>query len=562
MAPRLLHPDEYELVTRDSEESRGTFDLDDADFESQSLTKPSYLHHRPRLPHWLIALLPTRLRRLLYNGASRRTHSRASKSRWQCLRRPSIRRIGYLSFGFLAVILTIVIITGLVRPSYTQLPGQYQALRSRALATQEQGRANPNSEKVFIAASIYDKGGRLLHGHWGIAILNLIELLGYENVFLSIYGNDNGPDAGIALRDFEKKVKCNSNLAFEEHLGLDEIPQVTLPDGTKRVKRIEYLAEVRNRALRPLDETSSPHYDKLLYLNDVFFDPIDAVQLLLSTNVDDTGRAIYRAACAVDFINPFKFYDTFATRDLEGYSMGVPFYPWFSGAGKGESRQDVLDGKDAVRVKSCWGGMVAFDAKWFQTSGSNMPAESTGTIDLDSGTDRNLNWHWADPEVSPPIKSRSASLPIRFRAGSDLFWDASECCLVHADIQSIGDTQEQSADTGIYMNPFVRVAYGSRTLSWLGFTRRFERLYSIPHTLINHLVGLPWFNPRRTEMEEGFHKNKVWVANDLDVGGGSFQEVERHVGNGGFCGTRKLQVIKENPREGEKNWEFVPVPPI
>ena len=473
-----------------------------------------------------------------------------------------MRRIGFLFYGFLSIILALVIITGLFRPSYTQPPAHYHVLRSRASATQEQGRANPNNEKVFIAATIYDKGGRLLNGDWGIAVLNLVELLGYENVFLSIYENDSGSDAEAALQGFKNKVKCNNKLVFEEHLGLDEIPKITLPDGSKRIKRIEYLAEVRNRALRPLDESNSPHFDKLLYLNDVIFDPIDAVQLLFSTNMDETGRAVYRAACAVDFINPFKFYDTFATRDLEGYSMGVPFYPWFSGAGKGGSKQDVLDGKDAVRVRSCWGGMVAFDAKWFQSSGPIAPAESAGAIDFDPGTDRNLNWHWSDPNAVPPINSRSASLPLRFRAETDLFWDASECCLIHADLQSAGDTHEQIADTGIYMNPFVRVAYGSRTLKWLGFTRRFERLYSIPHSLVNHLVGLPWFNPRRTEMVGEVHKNKVWVPNNIDTGGGSFQEVERRAGNGGFCGMRKLQVIKENPREGEKNWEFVPVSSI
>ena len=562
MPPRLLHPDEYELVARDPSESREAFDLDDTDFESQSLIKPSYLHHRPRVLHWLIARLPARVRYLLYNGAFRRTNSRAAKPRRQCLRRLSIRRIGFLFYGFLSIILALVIFTGLFRPSYTRPPAHYQVLRRKALATQEQGRANPNNEKVFIAASIYDKGGRLVNGDWGFAVLNLIELLGYENVLLSIYENDSGSDAKAALQEFENKVKCNSKLIFEEHLSLEGITPVTLPDGTKRIKRIEYLAKVRNRALRPLDESNSPHFDKLLYLNDVIFDPIDAVQLLFSTNVDETGSAVYRAACAVDFINPFKFYDTFATRDLEGYSMGLPFYPWFSGAGKADSRQDVLDGKDAVRVQSCWGGMVAFDAKWFQSSEPSAPATSIGAIDYDPGTDRNLNWHWSDPNIAPPIESRSASLPIRFRAETDLFWDASECCLIHADLQSVGDPPEQSANTGIYMNPFIRVGYSSRTLKWLGFTRRFERLYSIPHSLLNHLVGLPWFNSRRTEKGDELHKNKVWVPSDKDVGGGSFQEVERHVGNGGFCGSRQLQVIREKPSEGEKNWEFVPVPPI
>lgn len=93
------------------------------------------------------------------------------------------------------------------------------------------------------------------------------------------------------------------------------------------MKRIAFLAEVRNRALRPLEADPLMRFDKLLFINDVIFDPIDAVQLLFSTNIDASGRAQYGAACAVDFINTFKFYDTFATRDFEGYAMGIPFFP-------------------------------------------------------------------------------------------------------------------------------------------------------------------------------------------------------------------------------------------
>ena len=89
------------------------------------------------------------------------------------------------------------------------------------------------------------------------------------------------------------------------------------------MKRIAFLAEVRNRALRPLEADPPVHFDKVLFLNDVMFNPVDAIQLLLSTNVDASGRAQYGAVCAVDFINPFKFYDRFTTRDFEGYAMGI-----------------------------------------------------------------------------------------------------------------------------------------------------------------------------------------------------------------------------------------------
>ena len=198
----------------------------------------------------------------------------------------------------------------------------------------------------------------------------------------------------------------------------------------------------------------------------MIFDPIDALQLLFSTHANDQGKADYLAACAVDFINPFKYYDIFASRDIEGYSMGVPFFPWFSSAGKGLSRKDVLDGTDVVRVESCWGGVVAFDAPFFQTM------ESREAITNKTS------------EQKRSISGRSDTLsgqPLRFRAGLDLFWEASECCLIHDDLQKMSPVPKQHDGVGIFMNPFVRVAYASRTLWWLSTTRRFERLYSAPY---------------------------------------------------------------------------------
>jgi hypothetical protein len=386
------------------------------------------------------------------------------------------------------------------------------------------GRGNPRNEKVFIAASLYDRGGELAGGQWGMQLLELIDLLGDQNVFVSIYENDSGETGQNALRELEQKIRSPKSIVFEEHLDPKTLPTVTIPGGDKRVKRIEYLAQVRNKALQPLEENPDIRYDKLFYLNDILFDPMDAVQLLFSTNANEDGVSQYRAACAVDFDNPFKFYDTYATRDLQGYSMGLPFFPWFSTAGNGESRRDVLAGSDAVRVRSCWGGMVAFDANYFQT---------------------------------PPPTSTT---PVRFRSGQDLFWEASECCLIHADIQDPQTNVEDITDTGIYMNPYVRVAYDRRTLSWLGVTRRFEKLYSFLHNLGNHLVGLPWYNPRRTEGPGQNVQETVWVPDSNQDGGGSFQTVDRVAGNDGYCGRRGLQVIVEDRQPGQKGWEDIPVP--
>lgn len=444
-------------------------------------------------------------------------------------RRSLVRNFTICAYALLAALLAITVVGGTFFPSYTVPPQHYIDLRDRVTLAHGQG-GNIGNKKVFIAASLYDPGGKLTGGRWAENVLQLIDLLGPDNTYLSIYENDSGVGGKDALDGFRERVPCDNNLVFEDHLGWDNLPHVTIPDGTERVNRIEYLASVRNRALEPL-QTAQVKYDKVLYLNDVFFDPIDVLQLLFSTNNED-----YRAACAVDFINPFKFYDTFATRDLGGYSVGIPFFPWFAYGGDSRSHQDVVQGKDAVRVRSCWGGMVAFDARFFQ------PQPDPSMV----------------PETAGLLGPGNISAPYEFRAEKDTYWDASECCLIQADIQS-----PDPEDPGIYMNPFVRVSYDPRTLSWLWFTRRFETLYTPVHFLLDIVVGFPKFNPRRGEQPWEQVEETVWVANSSMVEGGSFELVPRLASHSGFCGRRALPVMKEhfsNGEDGVKNYEGIPIP--
>jgi len=536
MPSRLTSSHNFGHDDADISESTEEFDLDDVNFESRGLTTDSYVHRQPS--SWiqpLIRLLTLRRvrRRALYNHNARK---QPSHRLYRC-QRICGRRFKFILYSFICIITAFILASAVFWPSYNDPPEHYRALQRRVLASDANGRGNVDNKKIFIAASLYDKGGHLVAGNWGRDVLELIDLLGDLNVFLSIYENGSGPDAEDALKRFQKKVRCNSSLLYEEQLSTENLTRVTLPDGSKRIKRIAYLAEVRNRALEPLSEPSSVTYDKVLFLNDVVFNPVDAVQLLFSTNVNGNGEASYGAACAVDFINPFKFYDTFATRDVEGYSMGVPFFPWFSSAGQGLSRQDVLDGRDAVRVKSCWGGMVAFDARYLQAS---QKAVHDKPMHSRSGQDS--------------AQTLDLSKPIRFRAVPDLDWDASECCLIHADIIKSHAHQGPADAVGIYQNPFVRVAYGPWTLWWLPITRRFERLYTIPHTIIDQLVGLPWYNPRRLDVE----------GSDTEDSVGRFRGKPKSefVGDSGdgYCGIRTLQLLRETSREGEKNWETVPVP--
>jgi hypothetical protein len=503
-----------------------------ADEESQDDFQSSLLtgHVASKTKPHLLWIAPAWLRKQKNLLRRHGVKSKRLPRRYGCTPRSILRHFVLLLYIFFTSITAIIIVGGAFFPGYTALPPHYQELKTRTLASQEPGRANVNDQKVFIAASIYDKGGKLLKGKWAENVLDLIDLLGPENSFLSIYINDSGPEAKVALDDLRRRVPCDHELVFEDHMGLDDLPRIHIY-GKDRVKRIEYLAKVRNRVLEPLASTSTT-YDKLLYLNDVVFHPVEAAQLLFSTNTVADGVTEYRAACAVDFINPFKFYDTFATRDADGYSTGLPFYPWFAAGGDETSHNDVLEGRDAVRVRSCWGGMVAFDARFFQ------------------------HRHGGEKLITAGSQSPSNfSAPYRFRAERDMYWDASECCLIHADIQS-----PEHGKSGIYMNPFVRVAYDSRTLSWLAFTRRFERLYTPIHWLIDAATNKPRFNPRQHEEPWQEVEETVWFADESLPNNGSYHQVTRLASHAGFCGRRGLALIKEDITEGERNWEILPVP--
>ena len=319
-----------------------------------------------------------------------------------------------------------------------------------------------------------------------------------------------------------------------------------MPDGEERLKRLMYLSELRNRSLRPLDKRGPVSYDRVLFLNDVFFDPVDALQLLFSTNLGPDGRAGYVATCALDFHdNPFKFYDLFATRDLEGYSMGVPFFPFFSSAGAAVSRHDILAQKDAVRVKSCWSGMAAFDAKYIQpqSSADHAGGDKIGYANVD------------------PTDPRPASAPARFRAEPEIFFDACECCLLMADTLKVAQgTTDISTDGGIYVNPYVRVAYSESVLWKLKYSRRIERLYSPLQWLVNSLAGMPTYNPHREVLEGQQFQEEVWRPDLQSPAGGDWEMRNRTARNGMYCGVREMQLITQGERSWESNWENVMIP--
>jgi hypothetical protein len=93
---------------------------------------------------------------------------------------------------FVYVIAILVVLTPIFNPSYSTRPSHYTA-------------SNPQREKVFIAANIVN--AKLISGAWGKNVRALIEIIGRENTFLSIYENDSGEETKKALQDFASSLR-------------------------------------------------------------------------------------------------------------------------------------------------------------------------------------------------------------------------------------------------------------------------------------------------------------------------------------------------------------------
>ncbi|KAK3995868.1 family 69 putative glycosyltransferase [Cladorrhinum sp. PSN332] len=436
--------------------------------------------------------------------------------------------------GIVIASISTVILTPTLNPSYTRHPKHYKSLSQQCVGpAPTAGCANPNNQTVFVSTILYDQDGNLADGLWGQRVLSLIHLLGPPNVFLSIYENDSGEIGQTALDHLKAQVPCEHHIVSEPHVSLADFPTVTLPDGTHRVKRVAYLAELRNRALRPLDKfdpANPTKFDKILFMNDVAFEPMDAAHLIFNTNKGD-----YLAACALDFFEPHRMYDVYALRDADGYASYQTLYPFFGKRGSSFSRADVLAQKDAVRVKSCWGGMMAVQGKYVQ----NLDAETTA-----------VGGQTVDPDHSSHVAT-----PVRFRHEPEAYYDACECCLFSADLRQVAN-RDRTENGEIYVNPYVRVAYHERVFRWIGFFQQWERLFRVMsdiHSWFTREAQNPW-----QEVEEGEEfTEEVWDGQEWKL-------VERVGRSGMFCGVREMQIMRaEGKRPGKKvnNWVNTRMPP-
>ncbi|KKZ65449.1 hypothetical protein EMCG_08722 [[Emmonsia] crescens] len=275
----------------------------------------------------------------------------------------------------------------------------------------------PEIKSVFVASTHWNNEA-ILQSHWNTAVVELARKFGKDNIYISVYESGSWDNSKGALRDLDRQLEeigVERTIALDPATHQDEINKppakegwIDTPRGKRELRRIPYLAHMRNKSLEPLERLveAGRTFDKIIFLNDVIFSMTDIISLL------NTRSGSYAAACSLDFAKPGRFYDTFALRDWKGSAAFSQQYPYFSAR---RSRNALIAGKP-IPVQSCWNGIAIFDAAPFQTPQN----------------------------------------PLRFRAIPDSLakyhLEASECCLIHYD-------NPLTPSKGVWLNPNVRVGY-------------------------------------------------------------------------------------------------------
>lgn len=179
---------EYELLPRDS-------------FEEEA--KENSELHPPHAQSWL-SRLGAKLRLTKFPNRADYAHYVTPRRR----KRSVLRLIYWTIFSIPYFLVLLVVLASVFWPSYTVRPHHYNELRRLANNGTAPGRANPYQEKVFITAALYEEKGNLVSGAWGKAVLKLIDLLGPENVHLSMYEDNADLKTKQALVEFRQKVPC------------------------------------------------------------------------------------------------------------------------------------------------------------------------------------------------------------------------------------------------------------------------------------------------------------------------------------------------------------------
>ncbi|SCZ88408.1 BZ3500_MvSof-1268-A1-R1_Chr2-1g04391 [Microbotryum saponariae] len=177
-------------------------------------------------------------------------------------------------------------------------------------------------------------------------------ILGYNNVFISVYENGSSDQTKALLRVFD--ALCRS-------VGL----RVMIRSSQRRrgafAHRIEYLAEVRNAALVPLQElrdATGEVFDSIIFMNDVLPCVDDLLELIWQSRRQNAGITCGSDYIFHDEVGAPVFYDNWVARDINGTALeNAPFENVFHDTESTHRFQRHLP----IQVQSCWNGIAILD---------------------------------------------------------------------------------------------------------------------------------------------------------------------------------------------------------
>lgn len=177
-------------------------------------------------------------------------------------------------------------------------------------------------------------------------------VLGYQNVFVSIYENGSTDQTKALLRIYD--ALCSS-------VGIRVMIRTSTRTRGAFNHRIEYLAEVRNAAFVPLHElrnTENEYFDTIVFMNDILPCVDDLLELIWQSRRNNAG-----ITCAADYmfhtdLGSPVFYDNWVARDINGTALeNAPFESVFHHP----DSQDRFQRHLPIQVQSCWNGIAILD---------------------------------------------------------------------------------------------------------------------------------------------------------------------------------------------------------
>lgn len=142
-----------------------------------------------------------------------------------------------------------------------------------------------SNERIFIA-SIHWNNEAILRSNWNRAVLDLTKYLGAERVFVAVLegGSWDGSKAALQELDVElQQMRIPTSFIFDDATHKDATERIPAageegwiwtPRGRRELRRIPYLAKLRNRVMEEMQKASSSDsrpFTKVLWLNDVVF---------------------------------------------------------------------------------------------------------------------------------------------------------------------------------------------------------------------------------------------------------------------------------------------------